>query len=186
MVTFHMNYINKIQNNEVNQIFTNYLECLFMISYLAKYVFSRKNVETRKNHVLRVTAEECESDGDWTIYKGEPLTGIEYNNFPDGRLEAECSYIKGIISGPCREWYPNGQIKLEAEYLNWCKHGLMKKFFESGHLKSCGFYEFDIEIKYEEFNEKGDIIVSREINLESDDYCKLLERRKVHKNSIRN
>ena len=59
---------------------------------------------------VRVNYDDLELDDQLALYEGEPFTGVVFSLHPDGRLESEGGYDRGLPDGEQREWYRNGQL----------------------------------------------------------------------------
>jgi len=54
--------------------------------------------------------------------------------YPDGKLQAERSYKKGLPHGLHREWYENGVLATEVNYIDGVPDGIGKQWDKNGDL----------------------------------------------------
>lgn len=113
-------------------------------------------------------AEEVQYDADKKIYtdkKGQLVTGIVQEFYPegtlkeesalldgkrhglwktfynDGKLKTEMPYHTGYPDGLSKTYYPNGNLKEETLFVQGQKKGVSREFYESGALKSESSYQ---------------------------------------------
>ena len=107
------------------------------------------------------------SDYSFYTYEDQPFTGVAYENYPNGNLLAEDSYLEGVREGISKKWYTNGALEYEVYYQYGALHGLCKEWYESGALKSEFLYEYGIRIKGKSFDEDGNLI--KDYHIKDDD-----------------
>ena len=112
--------------------------------------------------------DEFEFDEDQIVYNGVPFTGILYAEYPNAQLKRESPFRDGFAEGRCREWFPNGQLKQEWFAVHGRATGKFLQWHENGQPRSVGNYEYGVELSYDEWNERGDLVAHREINTTSE------------------
>jgi antitoxin component YwqK of YwqJK toxin-antitoxin module len=115
-----------------------------------------------------INEDELEFDGDQTTYNGRPFTGVGLLQYPNSRPKREVKYVNGFEEGPCREWYPNGQLKRDWFAVRGQAHGRVTEWYENEKRKSVGEYEHGVELRYDEWSDTGQLLVSREIDKASE------------------
>ena len=124
----------------------------------------------------KVSEELFESDGDLTLFNGEPFTGIGFDPFPNGDgVEYETEYKNGFPHGASRKWYSSGLLAYETECKKGATHGREVYWYPDGSLKSEAYYEFGIKLSLKAWNENGELIEKFKIDPESTNYA-LLEK----------
>jgi uncharacterized protein len=59
---------------------------------------------------------------------------------PDGSLQRESNFRKGIPEGPWMQYFPNGQLMDSVGYKNGMKDGVYRKYHANGYLQLEGLY----------------------------------------------
>lgn len=92
----------------------------------------------------RVNVNENENDFKQTnidgkrilLYKGEPFTGVLYNNYKDtDQIEFEEEYTDGVLDGISRNYSETGEIVYESNYKGGVKHGLYFEKYNNGNFR---------------------------------------------------
>lgn len=130
----------------------------------------------------KVLESELEYDGDLKCLDGVPFSGTSFELFDQGAPKLESEYIDGLESGVCKEWFANGQLKSCVHCKNGMKHGISEIFFDNGHKQVNSLYEWGVEISYDEFTKKGELVISRKLdpNDENSNYKILEKLRRVY------
>lgn len=90
-----------------------------------------------------------ERDGIWKFY------------FPNGKLKATETYVKGSLEGPFKNYHRNGKISSEGVCKDGEKEGLEKTYHLNGTLSGLGFYkEGKLNGFEEEYNQFGVLVSS--------------------------
>jgi uncharacterized protein (TIGR02145 family) len=66
----------------------------------------------------KVAISEVQSSGDLLIYKGEPYSGLLFQNHRNGKPKFQCTILEGSKNGDYIEYYENGTIKCEGTFKN--------------------------------------------------------------------
>lgn len=103
-------------------------------------------------------------DGDQRVHGGTPYSGSAYLLHPDGSLALRVTYRDGFEEGICREWHPNGELKREWFAGRGRATGKIEEWHAGGKIRSVGVYEFSAEIRYDEWDESGNLIGHRQID----------------------
>ncbi|MFT8348951.1 toxin-antitoxin system YwqK family antitoxin [Clostridium saccharoperbutylacetonicum] len=103
--------------------------------------------------------------------------------YSNSNLESLTFYEKGFAYGVSREWYENNQLKSEFEVKRGCSNGKEVHWYSNGSVKSIGNYELGIEINYMEWDETGNLIENRklDINDSKSNYRALLKFREIER-----
>jgi len=117
-----------------------------------------------------MTWEHFSWQDDLLMYDGVPLTGVVYNEFPNGSLEYEESYKDGLKDGEYREWHPNGRKKCEEIRDRGALHGKSTEWHENGNLRLVSEYEHGVRMKSSEWDPNGKLITTTEIDRNSELY----------------
>jgi antitoxin component YwqK of YwqJK toxin-antitoxin module len=114
----------------------------------------------------RVDVNELDWDEDMRLHKGVPFSGVGFEMYPgsDSVMVSESVYSDGFREGLCREWYPSGQLKREWQASHGVAMGRMTEWHESGKVRSVGEYEFGVAIRYDEWEERGHLVVTMRID----------------------
>ncbi|RNB61505.1 toxin-antitoxin system YwqK family antitoxin [Brevibacillus gelatini] len=112
---------------------------------------------------------------------GKPFNGIAYELYGDGRLRYFCFYKNGFQHGLFQEFYENGEKKSEQIMRHGQTKGKKTSWYRNGKIKSLGEYENGVELSYNEWDENGNLIVSRKLSENSDNFKLLLSRRELHR-----
>ncbi len=123
----------------------------------------------------RVNENYLDFDGDQSILDGKPFTGIGFLEHPDHSLKREFNYLDGFEHGLCQEWYSNGQLKRKWTAVRGQAKGTVYQWHENGEKKSVGEYDFGVETAYKEWDEKGELIIDRKIDENSNLYSYLMD-----------
>ncbi|WP_018753579.1 toxin-antitoxin system YwqK family antitoxin [Paenibacillus sanguinis] len=123
---------------------------------------------------------EFADDSDMVLYNDNPFSGLAYELYPNGQIMHVTSYKNGFEDGVCREWYASGEIKCEFEMNRGRIHGDRKYWHRNGSIKSIAHYELAFELDYTEWDEHGNLLLTREVNPNDPNsrYDILLEARK--------
>ena len=116
----------------------------------------------------RIDEEQLDWDDDVSVLNGVPYTGVGVMYYPDGSLEGEASYVDGFKEGVVREWHPNGKLRTEWFAERGRAEGKVTEWHQNGVVKSVGEYEFGVEIKFDEWDEAGELLQSRQIDESSE------------------
>jgi antitoxin component YwqK of YwqJK toxin-antitoxin module len=117
---------------------------------------------------MRVSYDELDySDYSVYTYEDQPFTGMAYENFPNGHLLAEDSYVEGVRQGISKKWYPSGVLYYECYYKYGALHGICREWYENGVLKSDFLYEYGILVKGKSFGEDGNL--TKDYHIKDDD-----------------
>ena len=113
---------------------------------------------------IRVAEEELKFGRDHVcLHNGCPFTGVAVEEFENGGVRSEISYLNGVQSGLSRDWYPSGQLRSESEFLDNSLHGESQEWFESGALKEKATYETGIELYRSQWAEDGTLLEQRSL-----------------------
>ncbi len=112
----------------------------------------------------RINEDELDWDDDLSVLDGVPYSGTGFLVYPDGTLKREVFYRDGFEEGVCIEWHPNGKLKREWFAERGRAKGKVTEWHDNETVKSVGEYEFGTELQYDEWNESGELILSRRID----------------------
>ena len=70
-----------------------------------------------------------------------PYTGNASENFKDGKLRAEASFLKGKRDGLFRYWYNSGVLESEGQWFDGKEDGLFREWNEEGQLLKAVRYK---------------------------------------------
>ena len=56
--------------------------------------------------------------------------------FPDGKIQSEAHFRKGVMHGVTRSWYADGQVRSESTFLDGVLDGAMAQWWGNGQLQS--------------------------------------------------
>lgn len=132
-----------------------------------------------ENEINRVDGHLLEYIDDALTLDGVLFTGICVVEYSSGKTKQEHSYVDGFPNGLCRDWYESGQLKSEWIALKGEAPAEVTEWFEDGALKSKKISEHGVEIQYEEWDNLGNLIVSRELEPDSPMHSFLERMRKV-------
>lgn len=69
------------------------------------------------------------------------INGKEVHKYPNGNIQLEYTYSKGVLTGPYKSYYENGQLRSEGEYLNGDLNGVYKTYTPKGQLATEEIYQ---------------------------------------------
>ncbi|WP_058487071.1 toxin-antitoxin system YwqK family antitoxin [Defluviitalea phaphyphila] len=134
-----------------------------------------KNIRVlSQNEVLE---KGIEFDGDYVCYSGEygeqvyklpmeegghPVNGLLYEKYDNGNIKYYSYYKDGIPNGEYVEFYDTGEIRRYCIMDGGQVLGEDIIWYKNGNIKLRRYWKYGIEISYEKFDEKGNII-SRKI-----------------------
>lgn len=113
---------------------------------------------------------------------GSPFNGIAYETYANGMLRYFSIYKNGFQHGLTHEFYESGKTKSKQLMERGQIIGKKISWNENGEIKSIGEYENGIELNYQEWDENGNLAVSRVLSEISDNYKLLNLRREQRKN----
>ena len=107
------------------------------VLFSTAFSFSQKKIEASKTTILNTDT--------LVFYKAsmEPVNGIVYDLFEDGKTKYQYSYLNGKKHGLSKSWYANEQLEQEVNYLNGKRKGYEKWWYETGQLKKKVLWEND-------------------------------------------
>ena len=70
-----------------------------------------------------------------------PYTGNASENFEDGKLRAEASFLRGKRDGIFRYWYNSGVLESEGQWFDGKEDGLFREWNEEGQLLKAVKYK---------------------------------------------
>lgn len=107
------------------------------VLFSTAFSFSQKKIEASKTTILNTDT--------LVFYKAsmEPVNGIVYDLFEDGKTKYQYSYLNGKKHGLSKSWYANEQLEQEVNYLNGKRKGYEKWWYETGQLKKKALWEND-------------------------------------------
>ena len=70
-----------------------------------------------------------------------PYTGNASENFKDGKLRAEASFLKGKRDGLFRYWFNSGVLESEGQWFDGKEDGLFREWNEEGQLLKAVRYK---------------------------------------------
>lgn len=82
----------------------------------------------------------------YSIYEG-----LMKHYFPNGKLEFEMNYKKGLRQGESRYYYPSGLLNGMENYDHGKLNGIQKKYYADGALNFIKHYERGIEVDSSNF-----------------------------------
>lgn len=112
--------------------------------------------------MLRVDVDDddFEFDEDQSArYKGELLTGVLFERFPNGQLANETGYENGKPHGMSRFWYDDGSLESETEIVHNKAVGVSRGWYRNGQLKDERYFENGRIYETREWDEDGKFIV---------------------------
>ena len=118
---------------------------------------------------------DIDYDDDLILYKGEPFTGICYEETDDGTLISECIYKKGFPHGITKWWYPSGKPKAILNLHRGLSNGTCQYWHENGQLKEESNAELGVVLSRKKWDTKGNLIEEFKISEDSNNY-KFIER----------
>lgn len=71
---------------------------------------------------------------------GEPFTGVQQEQWPDGQTRLEYSYVNGWRDGLSRSWHANGQLGLQGKWTKGNPIGKVEEWSPDGLLKRTMVY----------------------------------------------
>jgi antitoxin component YwqK of YwqJK toxin-antitoxin module len=116
---------------------------------------------------MKINDEDLEGSGDLVYYNGQLFTGTAVDYHENGTPAAEIDYLNGLTHGHWREWTDTGRPVIDSECKEGVRHGITKTYFENGDIKSRGEYEFGIETSYTEWDDRGNVLLSRTLGPET-------------------
>lgn len=128
----------------------------------------------------RILHDDLEYDGDFLCFEGALFTGVSYELFDNGKLQAEYEYESGQKNNECKDWYRNGQLRDRYFFKQRKRHGLQQEFHEDGSKKSESDYELGIELERRLWSKFGELIEHWKLDSEEHKphYDLLLKRKK--------
>ena len=63
------------------------------------------------------------------------FTGLQYEEWPDGKARLEYSFVAGRREGPSKAWHANGQLGLRGEWREGQPVGAVEEWSPDGFLK---------------------------------------------------
>jgi antitoxin component YwqK of YwqJK toxin-antitoxin module len=129
----------------------------------------------------RINEDELDWDGDLRTYEGVPFTGKAFLMYANGQLEQEATYRDGLKDGLVQEWFPNGQLRSEWHAVHGRGEGNRTQWHEDGKVKCISEHEFGCELKYDEWSDTGELLVSRRLDPHSKQYEYVLHMRNTGK-----
>jgi deoxyribonuclease V len=112
--------------------------------------------------VLRVDMDDddFEFDEDQSAtYKGELLTGVLVEHWPNGQLANETGYENGKPHGVSRFWYDDGAPESETTIEHNRAVGVSRGWYRNGQLKEERYFEDGALVDIREWDEDGQFIV---------------------------
>ncbi|WP_022821957.1 toxin-antitoxin system YwqK family antitoxin [Hymenobacter norwichensis] len=107
------------------------------------------------------------------LWGDQPFTGVGVELYPDGSLQAESVFRKGIDTQAGSIWYPAGQIKRRS-VADEVPHTLhVTEWYENGTLKSHTTYEHGVKIAEQSWDAHGIQLTDLRIT-EHDEYYTIL------------
>ena len=94
---------------------------------------TQKKFEKTKYHLIE-WYENGQKNYEYFYDDEGKKTGTQKQWYPDGTLQLELHYCKGLEQGEFRTWHANGKIKLKWHYKNGRKHGVCIKKDKDGNL----------------------------------------------------
>ena len=79
----------------------------------------------------------------YVIDTKEPVSGIVYTNWPNGKLKSEIEWRNGKISGVIKSWYESGSIEAIGMFKDNKMEGALLRFYESGQTLEEAWAEND-------------------------------------------
>ena len=114
----------------------NMLKISFILFLLfsTAFAFSQKKIEASKTTIHLTDT--------LVFYKAsmEPVNGIVYDLFQDGKYKYQFSYLNGKLNGASKVWYSNEQIRMEETYKNNKPDGISKTWHDNGQLECLTKY----------------------------------------------
>ncbi|WFD08961.1 toxin-antitoxin system YwqK family antitoxin [Tepidibacter hydrothermalis] len=115
-------------------------------------------------YAINIELLEYGDIGDRFFYNDELFTGLGYELYQNGNIRELIPYENGFANGMCREWYSTGELMREYELRRGSSHGRKIYWYKNGSIKLIANYEFGIELDYQEWDEKGNLIENRELD----------------------
>ncbi len=91
--------------------------------------------QKQDNLVIDASHEHLKLNNGVLVLEDQPFTGKLVNKFPNGNLQSEVFYKKGLKEGKERQWYADGKLNVERFYDRGIKTGIHKSWWENGSLK---------------------------------------------------
>jgi antitoxin component YwqK of YwqJK toxin-antitoxin module len=115
----------------------------------------------------RVNFDDLEPSEDYLLmfFDGKPFTGTACEE--EKHLVSETEFREGQKSGVSRQWSERGALIREQAYLLGALHGEAKEWFPNRQIKQQGLYELGICVKEVEYDSKGCVIRSFELDANS-------------------
>lgn len=111
---------------------------------------------------------------------GTPFIGLTYELYDNGQLQYYSFYKDGFKHGLLREFYNTGERKSEEIMHYGQTKGKRTQWYENGQLKSVSEHELGVELSYQEWDIKHNLIKSSELQETSEIYDYLLTQRKLN------
>lgn len=111
--------------------------------------------------------EDCD---DIYVYNDIPFTGTAVHRHENGCIARVTNYLDGLMHGDYIEYYESGLIKRQCQM----NCGIIDKqstiWHSNGCVKSVANYNLGVEMSYDEWNETGTQLLSRQIDAGSELY----------------
>jgi antitoxin component YwqK of YwqJK toxin-antitoxin module len=110
--------------------------------------------------MARFNLEEIEYEPSKAIvvYNDKPITGVIYENHPEGWLWSERYCVEGYYTGPSFGYFSNGKLREEAYMLFNGAHGLQREWNDKGQLIRVGYCLTAVRIFERTFDNNGKLI----------------------------
>lgn len=110
---------------------------IFLLLFCKIPAFSQKKIEASKTTIHNTDT--------LVFYKAsmEPVNGIVYDLFEDGKTKYQITYLNGKKHGVFKKWYANEQLESEVNYVYGKWNGYSKRWYENGQLENKVLWKND-------------------------------------------
>lgn len=93
------------------------------------------------------------------LFSNDALQGACRYYFPDGKIQQEVNYVKGVKQGTALTYGEDGSVLKEINYVNDQWDGICTWYFPGGKQFRCGMYTGGIRNgTFKEWNAQGDLV----------------------------
>ena len=130
----------------MNEEKLDWFENAFWALFLSMGVFigcgkSEEPVSEPKGEGVNMLQLARQPDGHMILRSsGEPFTGIQQEQWPDGQPRLEYSFVDGWRDGLSRSWHANGQLGLQGKWTKGNPIGKVEEWSPDGLLKRTMVY----------------------------------------------
>jgi hypothetical protein len=144
--------------------------------------YSRGGQRASMTEQPRVQYDDLEvGDDQLMFWEGRPFSGFAVENYPDGNLQSETSFVNGLQEGVSRVWHPNGQLAEEALSWKGVRHGRSAAWTADGKPLNEEVYELGALVRGKYFGDDGTI--ARTFSIDPNDSLLLAYRKAYGKSA---